>query len=226
MCDPSLDNSLGENWSASDEYVGMNNEDVMVFGTPGAPCGTLNMEPDFEALNTELGAGDAATFIDLTTGSPDYWEWAFEGATPETSNTQNPDNIVYNEAGTFDVTLVVYNETGTTSITKEDYITVNAAPVADFSADVSNAPPVGGERRFALLMNPQAIPHLAPWARQAFEGGDPATYSGQNPPAVTYNEAGTYDVTLTVTNEYGESTEVKSDYITVTFEPAAGFRGR
>jgi|GEM_PF-1263882 PKD repeat protein len=217
LCDPSLDNSLGENWSASDEYVGMNNEDAKVFGTPGAPCGTLNMEPDFEALNTELGAGDAATFIDLTTGSPDYWEWTFEGATPETSNTQNPDNIVYNEAGTFDVTLVVYNETGTTSITKEDYITVNAAPVADFSANVTTTA-VGGE----VIFTDESTGNPTSWV-WTFEGGDPATYSGQNPPAVTYNEAGTYDVTLTVTNEYGESTEVKSDYITVTFEPAANF---
>jgi PKD repeat protein len=48
-----------------------------------------------------------------------------------------------------------------------------------------------------------------------FEGGDPATSTDQNP-VVTYENVGTYDVTLTVTYADGQtSTITNSDYISV-----------
>ena len=57
-------------------------------------------------------------------------------------------------------------------------------------------------------------PYLASWA-WTFEGGEPATSSLQNP-TVTYNQTGTFDVTLTVTNEDGQvETITKPDYIIV-----------
>ncbi len=217
LCDPSSDNSLGENWIASTEFAGLNDEDMLVLAKPGAPCGTGNLAADFDALETELSVGGTATFIDLTSGGPQYWEWTFEGGTPETSNTQNPDNIVYNTAGTYDVTLTVYNENGMDIITKEDFITVYDAPQADFTSDVTTIA-VDGEVMFedASTGNPTS------W-EWTFEGGTPASYTGQTPPAVVYSAEGTYDVTLTVSNEHGETTELKEDYITVTLEPAANF---
>jgi PKD repeat protein len=57
-------------------------------------------------------------------------------------------------------------------------------------------------------------PYLASW-EWTFEGGEPATSSLQNP-TVTYNQTGTFDVTLTVTNEDGQvETITKPDYIIV-----------
>lgn len=49
-----------------------------------------------------------------------------------------------------------------------------------------------------------------------FEGGDPSTYKGQNPPAVTYNQEGTFTVSLSTTDVDGntEST-TKNAFITV-----------
>ncbi|MFO7830240.1 MAG: PKD domain-containing protein [Bacteroidales bacterium] len=47
-----------------------------------------------------------------------------------------------------------------------------------------------------------------------FEGGTPQSSTSQNP-IVEYNQAGTYDVTLTVKNEDGENTLTKTDLITV-----------
>ncbi len=51
-----------------------------------------------------------------------------------------------------------------------------------------------------------------------FEGGDPAT-STEEDPIVTYNTAGTYDVTLTVTKGSEDSTIVSVDYMTVNAYP-------
>jgi PKD repeat protein len=48
----------------------------------------------------------------------------------------------------------------------------------------------------------------------AFEGGTPATSTAQNP-TVTYNTAGNYNVSLTVTNSAGNDIETKTNYITV-----------
>jgi hypothetical protein len=47
-----------------------------------------------------------------------------------------------------------------------------------------------------------------------FEGGEPASSTEPNP-MVTYSVAGTYDVSLTVSNGSTEGTETKADYITV-----------
>lgn len=56
-----------------------------------------------------------------------------------------------------------------------------------------------------------------------FEGGNPVTSTSQQP-EVNFPEAGVYDVTLTLRNDYGENTLTKSGYISVT-EPAAEISG-
>ncbi len=48
-----------------------------------------------------------------------------------------------------------------------------------------------------------------------FERGIPETFSGQNPPPVTYNIMGSYDVTLTVRNAAGKSVKYKPAYIQI-----------
>ena len=53
----------------------------------------------------------------------------------------------------------------------------------------------------------------------SFPGGTPSSFSGQNPPYVTYAAAGTYSVTLTVSNVTANDTETKVGYITVNTPP-------
>lgn len=87
--------------------------------------------------------------------------------------------------------------------------TLNWAPVADFSASLTNI--IEGQTvDFTDLSyyNPTA------W-NWTFTGGSPASFSGQNPPAITYPTAGTYQVELTVTNANGSDTKTEIGYITV-----------
>ncbi len=58
-----------------------------------------------------------------------------------------------------------------------------------------------------------------------FEGGSPATSTQQNPQNVTYATAGTFDVTLTVTNAYGSDTYVCANCVTVYADPAVTLTG-
>ena len=80
--------------------------------------------PDFAANMTTVPVGSNIDFSDLSFGGVTSWEWTFEGGTPSTSNTQNP-NISYNAVGSFDVSLTISDGTNTQTITKEDYITAN-----------------------------------------------------------------------------------------------------
>jgi PKD repeat protein len=49
----------------------------------------------------------------------------------------------------------------------------------------------------------------------SFPGGTPSSYSGQNPPAITYNTPGIYNVSLTVGDGSTTDTETKTGYINV-----------
>ena len=60
----------------------------------------------------------------------------------------------------------------------------------------------------------------------SFPGGTPATSNDSNP-VVTYNAAGTYDATLTVTNASGTSTKTTTGVVTVSsVKPMANFTAR
>jgi len=87
------------------------------------------------------------------------------------------------------------------------------APVADFSGS-STTISEGGSVTFTDLStnNPTS------WS-WTFTGGSPSSSTSENP-TVTYSTAGTYSVSLTVTNSAGSDTETKTGYITVTSTPA------
>ena len=86
---------------------------------------SLGFSPGFTASSTNILIGSEVEFIDETCGNPTSWEWTFEGGTPATSNEQNP-VVVYEDPGTYDVTLTVSNGTDEETITEEDYITASA----------------------------------------------------------------------------------------------------
>ncbi|HFC00022.1 MAG TPA: T9SS type B sorting domain-containing protein, partial [Phaeodactylibacter sp.] len=58
-------------------------------------------------------------------------EWIFEGGTPATSTDLEP-QVVFENVGNFDVTLIVDNGSCIDTLVKSDYIKIGAIPVADF----------------------------------------------------------------------------------------------
>jgi len=85
--------------------------------TEGAPL------PEFSADNTTIMTGGTVNFTDMSTCGPTAWDWTFDGGTPGTSTDQNP-SVVYNNPGTYDVSLVVSNAQGSNPMQKSNYITV------------------------------------------------------------------------------------------------------
>lgn len=125
--------SYDQNPTVTYDYAGTFDVTLKVTNNQGSNTTTktafVHVEPgmiaDFSAQgNTTITAGQAVNFLDASTADNiTAWSWQFEGGTPSTSNNQNP-GVLYNTAGTFDVTLTIYSGTDTRTITKENYITV------------------------------------------------------------------------------------------------------
>jgi PKD repeat protein len=85
------------------------------------PAPTLNA--DFTASQTEAKVSSAIEFTDQSTGDINTWLWDFGDG--NTSTEQNPSHI-YNDAGTYTVTLTVNNPINSDTEEKKDYITVSS----------------------------------------------------------------------------------------------------
>jgi PKD repeat protein len=138
--------------------------------------------------------GQSLAFTDASTNTATSWSWSFgDGGT---STVQNPTHVFTN-AGTYTVTLAASNSAGSNSTSRS--ITVSAivqAPTAAFGFSPS-APSVGQSVAFTDASTNGA----ASWS-WAF--GDGGTSSLQSPTHV-YSTAGSYAVTLTVSNGIGSN---------------------
>ena len=89
--------------------------------------GNRNLElPPVANFTVDLKSGSAplsVQFLDLSANKPVSWSWSFPGGTPSTSDLQNP-VVVYNEPGTYQVSLTCSNNSGNDVITKSDYINI------------------------------------------------------------------------------------------------------
>jgi PKD repeat protein len=208
LCYPDEDNSLPENWNASTEFAAVNLDGDTIWASPMAGCQGIVPDANFVASKTIVPVGGTIDFTDLSIGNPNIWDWTFEGGTPPASDEQHPQDIMYNEPGNFSVTLKVTNHLGSDTKTIENYITAGYAPVAEFVADETEIT-IGTTVSFEDL----SIHDPETWA-WVFSGGIPSTSTEQNP-EVKYDNAGDFDVELTVTNAFGESTVIKPEYIHV-----------
>ena len=91
---------------------------------------------------------------------------------------------------------------------------VPVAPTASFSSTPTNTACSGQTVQYTSTST--GSPTSYSWT---FAGGTPATSTVQNP-TVTYASAGTYNVSLTVTNSVGSNTSNQTNYITVNSTPS------
>lgn len=84
---------------------------------------------DFEANATTSCTGEIS-FEDQTTGGPNAWNWNFGDGS--TSTLQNPTHV-YQQDGTYTVTLIASNNIGSDTFALQNYITIDRpdAPVAN-----------------------------------------------------------------------------------------------
>lgn len=94
-------------------------DDIEIFTVPyTTPVNAL-----FEASETVVLQGTEVAFSDLSAGSPNTWQWVFEGGQPGVSALQNP-VVLYSDPGSYDVQLTASNTLDTDVLLAPGYILV------------------------------------------------------------------------------------------------------
>lgn len=141
-------------------------------------------------------------FKDTSLGLPVSWSWGFGDG--DTSTIKNPVHT-YSAAGTYPVRLNVTNEKGSDSIQKVNYITVlPRPPSSNFTSNVTH-----GNAPLTVQFTDVSTGNPSSWN---WNFGDGEISDNRNP-VHTYLAAGSYTVSLKVSNANG--TDSKSAVINV-----------
>lgn len=165
----------------------------------------INSVPPVAGFNISNTAGCVpfeVTFTDVSTGSPSTWQWAIPGSSDESSTEQNP-TVTYNTAGTYSVSLMVTNAAGDSDVLESQVIVVQDAPMVDFSTSIGD----DGEVIFNNLTEGGT--------EFSWDFGDNNGSTEENPTYV-YDEPGDYEVTLTATNDCGETVYTETVLVMIT----------
>ena len=169
---------------------------------------TIVTEPvgGFTSTTTSGCAPFTVMYNNTSSDNVTSWSWDFPGGTPSSSTVPNP-SVTYNNAGTYNVTLVVTNAAGSSTVAETNYVVVNTTPTVGFSSSVSTT--------MVTFTNTSDNATTYSWD---FGDGNSSTEIN---PVHNYDGDGMYDVELTATNECGSVTTTET--ITIVTAPVGGF---
>jgi len=129
------------------------------------------LQAGFSGTPTTGGAPLSVQFTDISIGYPTTWAWDFGDG--YTSNVQNPLHV-YENTGTYSVTLSVTGLSGSSSITKNNYVTVTTGPTPTGTVTTTpTAPPVSTinlNTGWNFISTPKALADSAKTAGVVFAG--------------------------------------------------------
>jgi len=207
---------------------------------PGPGPGPMPLAAEFTA-EPKIGPEPLTVqFTDRSTGNITSWLWNFEDGT--TSIDKNPVHT-FQDPYSYTVSLKVTGPDGSDTETKTAYIQgfTPSTPDADFSKepiqmdapmtiqfiDESSCPAHYVSRVNGMIVGSMESADHGGITTWLWDFGDGETSTERNP-AHTYNNAGTYTVTLKVIGPGGWDTETKQDYVSLTMPlvPVANFIGK
>ena len=153
-------------------------------------------------------AGQTVSFTDASTGSPATWLWTFGDGS--TSTAQNPTRT-FTQPGTYAVTLVASNAGGSSSASRVVTVSSATPPASNAPApEYSFSPPDPTPGTAVQFTDASTGPPLS-WT---WNFGDPGSGSANSSslrnPTHYFLSAGTYAVSLTVSNGGGSTTATHS----------------
>lgn len=176
---------------------------------------TAYKEPiaNFIPSPTEGNAPLNVSFTDNSGGYVSHWSWAFGDG--NTAVTNQSAWHIYTASGLYAVVLTVSNPFEVAPPSSPQIITVHRPLIADFT-ESPNPGVAGIPVQFTNTSTGDGI--LNGWS---WDFGDGYTSTEQNPQHA-YQTAGTYNVSLTITNPWGTNTTIKPFTVT-SVPPVAGF---
>lgn len=171
---------------------------------------------NFSSNTTEGCSPLIVNFNDLSSGNIIDYQWKF--GNNNSSDTSSP-SATYISPGSYTVTLIVYGTGGQIdSIVRQNYITVFANPVVNFSASrTTSCLPA------TIDFSDLTVPGSGQITNWQWDFGDGSS-SNQPNPSHTYQGLGSYTVSLQVTDANGCSHFLfKDDYINIVNPPNASF---
>ncbi|ROL62345.1 PKD domain-containing protein, partial [Bacteroidetes/Chlorobi group bacterium ChocPot_Mid] len=161
----------------------------------------------FTASPTTGTAPLLVTFTNQSLGDPPITAWYWDFGDGATSVEKDPTHL-YRNSGSYNVTLIVDNTDKRDTLTKNNYIVITAAELnADFSAE-----PLSGEAPLTVKFTDLSTGNPTDW--RWYFGFNDATSSDRDP-VYTYQNSGTYTVTLIVSKGTEIDTTIKENYIIV-----------
>ncbi len=166
---------------------------------------------DFALTGDRLGVVVDASASSDPDGTLTAYDWSFGDGSSATGVTASH---VYDEPGTYTVTLVVTDDDGQTATASQDVTVVTGEPHAAFVATSTRL-------TVALDGTSSNDPdgELVGWE---WDLGDGSTASGATVEH-RYDEPGTYAVTLTVTDDDGQAASTTQDVVVSLADPVAAF---
>lgn len=168
------------------------------------------LQPPIAAFAADVESGCApltVQYTDFSLGDVEVWEWSFPGGVPSTSNAQNP-TVEYPVPGEYPVTLTVSNAAGSSTTSLNTDIEVLGLPEPFFLYDIDSFTVAFGN----LTDNYTGV---------KWEFGD-GNETEVDSPTHTYEEPGTYTVSLSAQNECGMAEYIEE--ITIVPPPTAAFQ--
>jgi PKD repeat protein len=172
------------------------------------------------SANATITEGESINFAaSVTSGNAPFTHaWNFGNGGPAAVTMEDPGNVTFDTAGTYTVTYTVTDNDGdtasdTVSVTVRA-LYVDVTPTASIVSPSTSATITEGESvAFAAAVTSGNAPFTHAWS---FGNGGPAARTMEDPGNVTFNTAGIYTVTYTVTDNDGD---IASDSLTVTVNP-------
>lgn len=158
-----------------------------------------------KVVNDDFSVPVHITFNNKTEGA-DTYRWTFEEGIPSSSEKENPGTVVFNREGNFSILLEAENRDGSKD-SKEIFIPIKAEVIIGFSSRIieSNFPPMEVE----ISNNSNGVNSF----RWIFKGGLPSSSTLEHPEIVRFENPGTYEINLEVSN--GMETYQTSQTLTV-----------
>lgn len=169
--------------------------------SPTSGCVPLNIVTDNTSTTLNTCSVSTTWLVDYAELPclPDGGLYTYTGGTSASSLEPT---MTLQSVGVYTIRLRMQNACGI--FEDVETVTVNTVPVVDVTTPVSGVC-VGSTGTSTALVNNCNLTTTYAWT---FAGGSPATSTSATPPAITYNTAGTFNVTLAATNACGTTTDI------------------